>query len=98
MMKTCFARSPGVTEKTVGRDVALYVRERRSIHVLNATARFVWESLREPMTEEELALVLARAFGLDRGVAIADLHDTLSQFTELGLVVARRVGDGDDCS
>jgi hypothetical protein len=94
MDETHFARSAGVTEKAVGRDVALYVSEHHSIHVLNPTARFIWESLVEPMTFDEILLMMTEAFDADADVMKQDLRDALDRFTELGLVATTTADDG----
>ena len=85
-MELYFVRSDRVKEKAVGQDVALYVEAQRSIHVLNKTARFVWESLRDPMTFDELLFVLTEAFDEDGATLRQDLADTLDRFTKVGLV------------
>ena len=88
-----FVRSTGVREKTVGDDVALYVEERRSIHVLNTTARFIWQSLEEPLTFDELLFMLAETFQVERDVLRKDLRDTLDRFEALSLVLTRPTRD-----
>jgi hypothetical protein len=88
-----FVRSESVKEKTVGEDVALYVEQRRSIHVLNATARFVWECLREPLTFDDLLFMLTETFDVGSDVARKDLQDTLDRFEELDLVSTRPTND-----
>jgi hypothetical protein len=84
-----FVRSPGVKEKPVGGDLALYVGERRAIHVLNSTARFIWESLLDPVTFDELLFMLGEAFvDIPDDVLRGDLDRTLKQFGDLGLIQA----------
>jgi hypothetical protein len=95
LMELYFVRSEQVKEKAVGQDVALYVESQRSIHVLNATARFVWESLKDPMTFDELLFVLTEAFDVDRATLRKDLSDALDRFTEVGLVRTRTADHGD---
>ena len=88
-----FIRSDNVTEKRVGGELALYVGAHRAIHVLNPTARFIWESLSEPLTFDELLFVMTEAFDVDRDVLCTDLQDALDQFRSLGIV---RDGAPDD--
>jgi hypothetical protein len=83
---TYFACSDGVTEKTIGNELALYVERRRSIHVLNSTSRVVWESLKEPLTFDELMGVLGRVFDVDREKLRCDLEETLALFRQLDLL------------
>lgn len=80
-----FVRSSDVKEKMVGPDLALYVGSHRAIHVLNATARFIWESLQEPLTFEELLFVMTEAFEADEDELRADLRQTIDQYVALGI-------------
>jgi hypothetical protein len=92
--RTYFVRSDNVTEKPVGEDVALYVGARRAIHVPNATARFIWESLREPLTFDELLFILGEAFDVDHAVLRKDLEDTLDLFAKSELLMTETRIDG----
>lgn len=89
-----FVRSDKVKEKRVGEDVALYVWERRAIHVPNATARFIWESLREPLTFDEILFILTETFGAAPEILRKDLEDTLDLFVKSDLLLARESDDG----
>lgn len=89
-----FIRSDNVKEKNVGSELALYVGAQRSIHVLNPTARFIWESLREPLTFDELLFVMTEAFEVDQEVLRHDLQDVLDQFRSLDILHTRAEGDG----
>ena len=84
-----YARSSDVSEKRVGSELALYVSATRAIHVLNPTSRLIWESLREPLTFDELLFVLDESFDADPAVLASDLRTTLEQFRDLGLIGAR---------
>ena len=89
-----FVRSDKVKEKRVGDDVALYVGARRAIHVPNATARFIWESLKEPLTFDELLFILTEAFDTDSAALRTDLQDTLDLFAKSDLLLAEERDDG----
>jgi hypothetical protein len=93
-----FVRSESVKEKTVGEDLALYVEQRRSIHVLNSTARFIWESLKEPLTFDELLFMLTESFPVEPDVLRDDLRKTLDRFKELDVVLTRPTRDDDAVS
>lgn len=84
-----FKRLEKVRIKRVGGDVALYVPEQRAIHVLNQTALFIWECLREPATFEELLFMLTEAFESEKKVIEKDLRETLDLLLKNDLV--RRV-------
>jgi len=81
-----FVRSESVKEKPVGTELSLYVGEHRSIHVLNPTARFIWESLRDPLTFDELLFVMGEAFTIDAATLQLDLRETLDRFVALGVL------------
>jgi hypothetical protein len=90
-----FVRSSQVKEKPVAGDVALYVEAHRSIHVPNATARFIWEALRHPLTFDELLFVVSEAFsGTDSAILRRDLEETLERFVALGLLTREARDDG----
>ena len=81
-----FARSSDVKEKTVGGDLSLYVGAHRSIHVLNTTSRFIWESLQEPLTFDELLFVMTEAFDVGEDVLRTDLRRALDEYVSLGIL------------
>jgi len=55
-----YKRSDRVKIKKVGNNTALYVTDQKGIHVLNQTALFIWETLQEPFTFDELLLYAER--------------------------------------
>lgn len=84
-----FIRAERVKEKTVGRDLAVYVGDHRSIHVLNPSARVIWEALTEPLTADELHFILTEAFpDTAADVLRDDLQSGLDEFKRLHLVRA----------
>jgi hypothetical protein len=87
-----FVRSTDVKEKAVGGDLALYIEAHRSIHVLNPTARFIWESLKEPLTFEELLFVMREGFEADEDELRRDLRQMIDECLALGIVIIH--GDG----
>ena len=72
--------------KKVGDETAVYVPNQRAIHVLNQTAFFIWECLKEPVTFEELLFMLTEAFKGEREVMKKDLEETLHLFLEKELI------------
>lgn len=70
----------------VGDDVALYISEQQAIHVLNQTALFIWECLKEPATFAELLFMLTEAFEGKKKAMEKDLRETLDLFLKNGLV------------
>jgi hypothetical protein len=84
-----FQRLEKARIKKVGDDLALYVPEQRAIHVLNQTALFIWECLKEPATLEELLFMLTEAFEGEKKAMEKDLGETIDLLLKNGLV--RRV-------
>ncbi len=75
-----YIRSEKVIEKKVGTDIALYVEDHRSIHVLNPTARFIWECLKEPVTFDEILFMMNEVFDVEIDTLKNDLEETLALF------------------
>lgn len=72
--------------KRIGDDIAIYVPNQRAIHVLNQTAFFIWECLKEPVTFEDLLFMLGEAFKGERKIMERDLEETLDLLLKNGLV------------
>ena len=72
--------------KKVGDQTAVYVPSQRAIHVLNQTAFFIWECLKEPVACEELLFMLSEAFEGERETMKKDLEETLALLLEKGLI------------
>ncbi len=83
---SCFQRLETGRLKRIGDDIVIYVPEQRAIHVLNQTAFFIWECLKEPATFEELLFMLGEAFKGERKTVEKDLEETLDLFLKNGLV------------
>ena len=81
-----YKRSDQVKVKKVGNNTALYVSDQKGIHVLNETALFIWEVLREPCTFDELLYMLGEVFEGDTGKMKEDLNEILDLFLEYDLV------------
>ena len=88
-----YVRASGVKEKKVGADIALYVETKRSIHVLNSTARFIWECLREPKTSAEIHFLLSESFDVDAETLKSDLEEALELFEHNGLIQKKADAD-----
>ena len=72
--------------KNVGGDKALYVGEQKAIHVLNPTAYLMYEAIREPITFEELVLVIREVTRGDEKAIRHDLKETLDLFLKYDVV------------
>lgn len=81
-----YKRSDQVKVKKVGNNTALYVSDQKGIHVLNKTALFIWETLQEPFTFDELLYMLSEVFEGDTTKMKQDLNEILDLFLEYDLV------------
>ena len=81
-----YKRSDRVKIKKVGNNRALYVSEQKGIHVLNETALFIWETLQESFTFDELLYMLSEVFEGDTTKMKEDLHEILDLFLQYDLV------------
>ena len=81
-----YKQSEKVRVKKVGNNTALYVSDQKGIHVLNETALFIWESLQEPFTFNELLYMLSEVFKSDTTKMKEDLNEILDLFLEYDLV------------
>ena len=81
-----YKRSDRVKIKKVGNSTALYVSEQKGIHVLNDTALFIWETLQEPFTFDELLYMLSEVFDGDSVKMKEDLNEILDLFLRYDLV------------
>jgi hypothetical protein len=81
-----FVRSPRAKIKQVGSSVAVYVPEKKAIHVLNPTARVLFDLLAEPATEGDMCQALAEVTDGDPETIARDVSEALVEFTDKGLV------------
>jgi len=81
-----YKRSDQVKVKKIGNNTALYVSKQKGIHVLNETALFIWETLHEPFTFDELHYMLGEVFEGDPDKMNKDLRETLDLFLQFDLV------------
>ena len=81
-----FVRSPRARIKNVGTGVAIYVPDKKAIHVLNPTAHLLFELLSEPATEAELVEALLAATDGNQATITRDISAVLREFTALGIL------------
>ncbi|MDX1621290.1 MAG: PqqD family protein [Nitriliruptorales bacterium] len=70
----------------IDREGVLFDPETRGLHVLNATALAVWESLDGASTVGQIASRLAATHGADPAVVRAGVLDVLRDFAARGLL------------
>ncbi|MFC2169859.1 PqqD family protein [Acidobacteriota bacterium] len=66
--------------KKVGSDMAVYVKEQKAIHVLNQTAYLLFELMKEPVSFDEMVIVVQEATNADEKTVRQDLKETIKQF------------------
>jgi hypothetical protein len=62
------------------------VSDQKGIHVLNQTALFIWETLQEPFTFDELLYMLSEVFEGNTTKMKQDLNEILDLFLRYNLV------------
>ena len=85
-----YKRSDQVKVKKVGNNTALYVMDQKGIHVLNETALFIWETLQEPFTFDELLYMLSEVFKGGTTEMKEDLREILDLFLWYDLVYTEK--------
>lgn len=85
-----YKRSDHVKVKKVGNNTALYVSDQKGIHVLNQTALFIWETLQDPFTFDELLYMLGEVFEGDTTKMKEDLNEILDLFLRYDLVYTEK--------
>ncbi len=88
---TRYERTPAAQLKQVGGTEALYIGERRALHVLNDTARVLMHCLDRPSTIAELALLMAQLTDAPKERLESDLGEVLPELEQMGAV--RQVSD-----
>jgi hypothetical protein len=82
-----FVRSPQAKIKRVGTGIAVYVPDKKAIHVLNSTAQLLFDVLIEPTTESELRDALVIATDGDPSTIAGDVRDALADFIDKGIIM-----------
>ena len=81
-----FIRSPRAKVKQVGTAVAVYVPDKKAIHVLNATAQVLFDLLAAPASEADLCQALVEATDGNPATIARDVSEALAEFTDKGIV------------
>jgi hypothetical protein len=81
-------RRPGLIVKEVGREIILYGSNDQEIHVLNSTAKLIWELCDGKHTAEEMGQSIRSNFSVPSGIdLVEDIQKTLRGFDQKGLLV-----------
>jgi PqqD family protein of HPr-rel-A system len=79
-------RRPGVWLRSVGGEHAVYDPSTKGLHLLNETARAIWELCDGQTTPDEMVRVICEVSGLPEEVVAEDLENTLTDFERLGIL------------
>ena len=87
-MTFTFQRSPEVEEETFEEDLLLLHRGRRSVLTLNQAAAVLWEALRWPHSDSDLAALIIEACpGTTMESALSQVLEVLQPLLEGGFVI-----------
>jgi hypothetical protein len=80
-------RKPDITARDVGGETLLYSAEEKAIHVLNPTARLVWELCDGEHTVASMEQAIRANFSVTSEHDVTgDIRRTLETFAEKGLL------------
>jgi len=72
--------------RDLGDEYLFYDTAGDRVHVLNGTARAIYVLCDGERSETELAAQFAEMYRIDEATAQRDIHETLKQLVELGLI------------
>ncbi len=82
-------RKTDIMAKEIGSETLLYSAEQKSIHVLNPTARLIWEMCDGAHDVTDMVEELSSYFNVTDGQDLhGDIERTLAVFAEKGLLQA----------
>jgi hypothetical protein len=80
-------RSPEIIVKEVGSETLLYSNHAGAIHILNPTAKLIWQLCDGNHTLEDMKQKITSSFSVDAGYDIMkDIKQTLENFNEKQLL------------
>jgi PqqD family protein of HPr-rel-A system len=78
-----------LTVQDLGPELMLYDAQKDEVHVLNGTARVVWEGLVAGRSQEEIEQDLRERFSIDLGRDVAsDIRRVVQELNQKGLIKA----------
>jgi len=79
----------GLTIQDLGTELMLYDARKDKVHILNPTARVVWEGLVAAQTDEEIASALRERFSIEPGQDLkTDVRTIINELRQKGLIKA----------
>jgi hypothetical protein len=81
-------QNPDIESSELNGELLLFNGATNKFFVMNPTAALVWNGIKQPMSERELAARLCQSFtGTTEEQALADVQETLRNMRELGLLL-----------
>ena len=81
-------QNPEIESSELNGELLLFNGTTNKFFVMNPTAAFIWETIKQPTSERELAAGLCQRFtGTTQEQALADVSETLKNMRELGLLL-----------
>lgn len=84
--KALYVQSGEAKLKKVGKDMTLYVKDQKAIHVLNPTAYLIYEAMKDPISFDELVFVVKEVTQGDVKDIQEDLKETLDLFLKYNII------------
>lgn len=72
-------RNPLLAWREIEEETVIISPNESVMHELNDTGSFIWKHIDGQRTAEEIAALLAGAFEVEPGVALADTHELMKQ-------------------
>jgi len=73
--------------KDLGAETLLYIADTKTIHILNPTARLIWELCGGAHTVEEMETAIRSQFDVPQGHDVRqDIEQTLTELAQKGLI------------
>ena len=79
-------RQSGLLWRTVNDEVVILNRQTDQVHRLNVTASFIWDLCDGANTPDQIAARMASVFDRAEHQMIGDVHATIAELRELGLI------------
>ena len=79
-------RQSGLLWRTVNDEVVILNRQTEQVHRLNVTASYIWDLCDGANTPDQIAARMASAFDRTEDQMLGDVHATIAQLRELGLI------------
>jgi hypothetical protein len=81
-------QNPDIEASELNGELLLFNGATNKFFVMNPTAAFIWEKIKQPAGEQELASAVCERFsGTTQEQALTDVKETLKNMKELGLLL-----------